>query len=379
MQAFPLKDREKPFISPELPFLRDRFDVTVVPLEEVDIPPLTRAAALIRSIFSPLLYSQSAEGIRQGKNPAKVFAFNLFVMWRAQSYAAYLKKNVFDREEAIVYTYWYNELALGALLLKSRFPKYKFVTRCHGYDLYDFRLPSDFQPYKNYMDSLLDRIVFISHMGKEYYLDRYSKSDSEKYAVSYLGVARQQRRQIVPCETLHIVSCSNVIAVKRVPLICEALSLIKDLPVVWHHFGDGTDMDNVRQAAKKLPENITANIMGRVPNSEYISWLENNPVDVFINVSSSEGLPVSLMEAASFGIPCIATDVGGSREIISSGNGILLDSNPDAGTVAAAITGFFRLSHSEKEKMGKNSYEKWQSSFDCAVNSERFADSLSLL
>jgi glycosyltransferase involved in cell wall biosynthesis len=46
--------------------------------------------------------------------------------------------------------------------------------------------------------------------------------------------------------------------------------------------------------------------------------------DVFINVSSSEGVPVSIMEAMSFGIPAIATDAGGNREIVNSSSGFLI-------------------------------------------------------
>ncbi len=379
MQAFPLKDRETPFITPELPFLKEKFDVTVVPMEEVESSPLSRGAALIKSLFSPLLYKEWIAGIKTGKNAAKVFAFNLFVLWRAESYASYLQKNVFDTDDAVVYSYWYNELALGALLLKKHHPNYKFVTRCHRYDLYDFSVPSGYNPYKDYMDALLDKVVFISNMGKEHYLARYRKNDSEKYPVYYLGVPRQEQKLFVPDNVLHIVSCSNVIPVKRVPLLCDALSRIKDIPVVWHHFGDGTDMEKLKQCAGNLPENISANIMGRLPNSEYISWLKNNPVDLFINVSSSEGLPVSLMEAASFGIPCIATDVGGSCEIVSDDNGILLCSNPDADAVAAAITDFFALFDSDKKKLGENSYNKWRNSFDCAVNSEKFVHSLTEL
>ncbi|MFR4320263.1 MAG: glycosyltransferase [Blautia massiliensis (ex Durand et al. 2017)] len=44
-----------------------------------------------------------------------------------------------------------------------------------------------------------------------------------------------------------------------------------------------------------------------------------------MNVSSSEGIPVSIMEATSFGIPGIATDAGGTKEIIrDKENGVLL-------------------------------------------------------
>jgi len=38
--------------------------------------------------------------------------------------------------------------------------------------------------------------------------------------------------------------------------------------------------------------------------------------DIFINPSYSEGLPISILEAGAVGLPVIATDVGGTKELI---------------------------------------------------------------
>lgn len=53
--------------------------------------------------------------------------------------------------------------------------------------------------------------------------------------------------------------------------------------------------------------------------------------DTFINLSYSEGLPTSVMEVASTGLPIITTDIGGTREIITT------DKTGDVGQLAEEL------------------------------------------
>lgn len=59
--------------------------------------------------------------------------------------------------------------------------------------------------------------------------------------------------------------------------------------------------------------------------------------DIFVNPSYSEGLPTSVMEAASVGLPIIATDVGGTREIIRNMESGILIPPGQSGMIAGAI------------------------------------------
>ena len=74
-----------------------------------------------------------------------------------------------------------------------------------------------------------------------------------------------------------------------------------------------------------------------------VDWYRRNRVDLFISLSSSEGLPVSMMEAISFGIPILATDVGGVSEIVKRATGRLVsvDDPPElvAGVARAIVDG----------------------------------------
>ena len=53
------------------------------------------------------------------------------------------------------------------------------------------------------------------------------------------------------------------------------------------------------------------------------AFFKEKPIDVFLNVSSTEGTSVALIEAMSYSIPVIVTDVGGNKNIGNYCNTIL--------------------------------------------------------
>ena len=58
--------------------------------------------------------------------------------------------------------------------------------------------------------------------------------------------------------------------------------------------------------------------------------------DVFALPSLVEGLPVSVLEAMSYGIPCVVSAVGGLPDVIESGeNGLLVAPGDSAGLADA--------------------------------------------
>jgi glycosyltransferase involved in cell wall biosynthesis len=91
-------------------------------------------------------------------------------------------------------------------------------------------------------------------------------------------------------------------------------------------------------------------------------------------VSTTEGIPVSIMEAMSFGIPVIATDVGGTQEIVNKDNGILLHSQLDETDLASAI----RIAMKEDLWQRKtNALETWRSKYNAPTNYQNFVSELS--
>jgi len=92
--------------------------------------------------------------------------------------------------------------------------------------------------------------------------------------------------------------------------------------------------------------------VGWIANTEKTYWLQN--ADIYILPSYIEGLPISILEAMSYGKPIISTNVGGIPEVVFPGkNGILIEPG-NLIEIESAIDYFIK--HPEKiEDYGKES------------------------
>ena len=124
-------------------------------------------------------------------------------------------------------------------------------------------------------------------------------TQANNIAIGRLGVDDQQPINGSTDGVLRILSVSSIIGVKRVNLIAEALKGVSRT-VRWTHIGDGDLRDDLEEIIETLPSNINVELKGWIPNYELMNWIEGQTFDLFMNVSSYEGLPVSIMEAFSF-------------------------------------------------------------------------------
>ena len=65
-------------------------------------------------------------------------------------------------------------------------------------------------------------------------------------------------------------------------------------------------------------------------------------LDAFVLCSLSEGTSIALLEAMSSGIPCVATDVGGSSAVLDGGKSGALTTSSDVRALASAISRILR-------------------------------------
>ena len=116
-----------------------------------------------------------------------------------------------------------------------------------------------------------------------------------------------------------------------------------------------------------------------MPNEKIMDFLKLNSVNVFLNVSTTEGLPVSIMEALSFGIPVIATDVGGVGELVNERTGKLLNVNIDAAELSIKISEILMLPAEKKSELRLNARKMFLEKVSADINYRNFYEVLSRL
>lgn len=280
-----------------------------------------------------------------------------------------------DFTPTYIYSFWFFDTSLVASWIKQDTGAVCY-SRAHRYDLYPERNSIGYLPCREYQLKWNDRVFPCSKDGLDYLLDRYSEWEG-KIHLSYLGT-----KDLPDCTkrsssgTFSIVSCSSLVPTKRAPLIAEALKLIgeTDALIKWTHFGDGPEMGKLKEVAKSVP-NADVELRGNVSNELLLQEYSKMQVDLFVNVSSSEGLPISIMEACGHGFPVLATNVGGTSEIVKDGvNGALLPEHLSKEQLANELKRFYEMPEESRRAMRSASRRIWQESFQTKNNALSLLD-----
>jgi glycosyltransferase involved in cell wall biosynthesis len=121
--------------------------------------------------------------------------------------------------------------------------------------------------------------------------------------------------------------------------------------------GDGPQEFSLRKLTDELGLNECVTFFGEQPDVSPFMLA----ADLFVSSSVTEGLPVSLLEAMSVGLPAVVTDVGGMGEIARlSGAVTLVPSSDPEGMARALCEAVVR--RQELPKMGQlacHCYEKY--------------------
>ncbi len=297
-----------------------------------------------------------------------------------------LKKISFTSDDEVyLYSYWLYTTSSIAVELKDYFNKKNIknilFSRAHRFDIYLEETKLNYLPQRNKLLENIEYIYACSDNGAKYLKEMFKKYSS-KIECSYLGTYDHGINQKSNDNVFRIVSCSRVSDVKRVHLIAEALKRIEEkdenVKIEWTHIGAGEMFDNLKSIIDNLNfKNIKINLIGAISNVDVYNFYNEHHSDLFINVSSSEGVPVSIMEAISFGIPVIATNAGGTGEIVvNDRSGILMSKDFELEELVENIMKIYNMPLNEYIELREKTRNLWIEKYQGKKNYKNFANEI---
>ena len=378
---FPYGFRES-FLEAEAKFLSEKFDkVVFIPLggegtKQRELPKncyvdtslhARRCKKIIRSFLGmPYVFPMYIKLLLEDKvygDLAKfrrwLFSLIMCSYYRQSRIVRRMLKEV--QQQDVIYSYWgadYNSI------LPFFVGRAKIVSRFHGHwDLWQSMDDEGYIPNRSKLMQSLNAAVTISHKGECFLRKLYPCAKLKTFHLGSLdkgvGIKSADHK-------LHVLSCSAVYPLKRVSLIFEALNKINDIDVEWTHIGDGPTFEDLKKRVASEKALLKVFLKGRLKHSEVLQYYKENPVDLFINLSTNEGIPVAIMEAISFNVPVIATNVGSTSEIVTSETGILLNPNPSIDEISKAVHDILKRSFEPRSF--------WNREFNAENNYSEFAD-----
>lgn len=199
------------------------------------------------------------------------------------------------------------------------FPRKKIVYTVHGFD--SIRLAfRKFLPIERLLQHFCSAVVGVSEYDS---CNLRSEGIKNNVVTIYNGITKPDSMGLAPIEIMNtyrkiILSIARVSPPKRPDLFIKIARLLPEYGFIW--VGNQEDMSGY-----DLPENC------HFVGNRYNAGAYCSMADIFVLLSDYEGLPMTIIEAMSFGKPIISSNVGGVSEIVHDGeNGYLLPNDASA-------------------------------------------------
>jgi glycosyltransferase involved in cell wall biosynthesis len=150
---------------------------------------------------------------------------------------------------------------------------------------------------------------------------------------------------------------------KGIHTFLEVAQLLKHIPARFAVFGNGPESAMVAEAAQR----------------GLIRWIDDETrpakiypqIDILVFPSWFEGCPMVILEAMSYGVATVSSDIPSVREMIENGkDGVLIDSW-EARDYAAAVESLITEIETRRA-ISKRAKEKWASYFNADLMAQRY-------
>jgi glycosyltransferase involved in cell wall biosynthesis len=151
--------------------------------------------------------------------------------------------------------------------------------------------------------------------------------------------------------------------------LITALARLKRTDIVTFIIGGGPEEMHLKKMTTEHCLENQVIFFGNLPFEKALGVLKT--ADIVVNPSYTEGLPTSVTEAALCRKAIIATDVGGTREVISgSSDGFLIP--PRRPELIAEKIGYLLDHPDEREQLGRNAYARVSEKFSWDESAKQY-------
>jgi glycosyltransferase involved in cell wall biosynthesis len=192
------------------------------------------------------------------------------------------------------------------------------------------------------------KIIVISNATKNYVLQLgadpkkveliYNGVDMERFKPSALKGGQVRKKLGIAEDAVVAATVRRLVYKNGIDTLLECARLtVKENPhLVYLVIGKGPDFEDVKTKVSQLGIEKNFLLAGFVADEDLPAYY--NASDFFILPSKSgEGLPLVALEAMASGLPVVATDVGGIREVMQKGYGEIVPPNKPAALAQAVL------------------------------------------
>jgi len=242
------------------------------------------------------------------------------------------------RREKIDLMHAHSRVSQVACRIASYFTGVPYVTTCHGY----FKKRS-----RGLVDTWGAKVIAISDAVRKHLIEDlgvdasrieviYNGVDMEKFLLKYPGDALEDVRKAIGFKKGPVVgTIGRLSSVKGQRFLIHAMpyiiSQVPDAQAVI--VGSGEEDIPLKNLARSLHLTDRVSFMRSDPDTARILSV----MDVFVFPSIKEGLGLALLEAMASGVPCVASDIGGIKDIIGNNERGILVPVGDSEKLAKAV------------------------------------------
>ena len=203
---------------------------------------------------------------------------------------------------------------------------------------------------------------FIPYISENFDIDKSKFEYLPQYAES---IFKPKECRKTPDENIDLVFAGNVGKAQSIDTILEAAKILKDRKnLYWHIVGDGQELQNAKEKARK--EDLDHVIFyGRRPLEDmpkYYKMADAMLVTLCGDSLISQTIPGKVQTYMAAGKPIIGSANGETKEVIEEANCGFCGSADNAQELADAVVSF--IDSNNKEDIGNNSYDYYQKHFE---------------